>query len=297
MHPAPDQRSMPHVVELPQIVRRGMLEPDERARRRGRRGDAGVAVQDRGDRARCRWGCHTVAAQPVVQRAPAPARGVALGDDAILQRRIGAGRTGVRAAGAVRQRIETALAIAADPLVGGGRGELVPPAQRPDVGAGLGGQLHELTTIVHGGFHLGRHDRPPCGWSDHAAQMCSPCLRTGVHHVPGPYTTGPWRRCDLPASRGGSTDHEHRTDPAVRRVREILRLRPCGPPLRMTRCNGGTCPLLAAAGPRDAAPPLLCASHHDSPRILGHGELDGRLLLNQAIDSVSGPLQPRRSPP
>jgi hypothetical protein len=74
MHPPLDQRTMPHEVELPQLVRSGGNEAAIGLRAGGVRTEASRAAQDAGDGAGRRGMGDVVLEAPRPQLAPTPAR-------------------------------------------------------------------------------------------------------------------------------------------------------------------------------------------------------------------------------
>src|SRR5918993_769322 len=185
MKPALAERNMALEVHLPQSVRLGMLEalPCLLTRRHHR---LAMALENLGN-GRCRWRRQALPAQAGGDLAATPRR--------VLQthrkhRRFHLSfrpiRRAVRPPRAVRQAVNPLALEAIQPLVQNPWPHLVLTTQLPTVHPGRQGKTTQLLAALF--FALERHRKPhgSTPWE------CSPCLRTPVHYLSGPYR-GPRR--------------------------------------------------------------------------------------------------------
>src|SRR5918994_843192 len=181
MKPALAERNMALEVHLPQSVRLGMLEalPCLLTCRHHR---LAMALENLGN-GRCRWRRQALPAQACGDLAATPRR--------VLQthrkhRRFHLSfrpiRRAVRPPRAVRQAVNPLALEAIQPLVQNPWPHLVLTTQLPTVHPGRQGKTTQLLAALF--LALERHRKPhgSTPWE------CSPCLRTPVHYLSGPYT-------------------------------------------------------------------------------------------------------------
>ena len=178
------EREVTFEVHLPQIVRRGVLEAPDRARRAALSSlQQPAATQDLGDR-RGRRRRSTLRLEHAANLAPAPGR-MRLADRHNPRFHLvgRAARASQRSTRAVLQPQPTFGVIPSEPQICCRRADPVAPAELANVRPASPRQPAELLPV--------RHDRTLPEWHGRPSsfcQRCSPCLRTPVQLVSGLYT-------------------------------------------------------------------------------------------------------------